>query len=166
MIRLLNYTEMFDYFKAERAKLIDAFERLPLEEFAKNRELSFYSIKDTFLHTISVENNWLHHSYRGLPNPIFKPESYPDLASIRRFAAEVDQRTVLLFGELRPDDLKKPVTRRQSDGKEITYSLEKVLYHIPIEVIHHYGEIFAEFWKMNVDAPYLSYLRYSASKSS
>lgn len=162
---MLDFTELFDYFKSERAKLTEALERLPPEEFVKNRELSFYSIKDTLLHTISVENNWLHYSYRGLQNPSFKLEVYPDLESTKRYMSEVDSKTDSLFKELRTEDLKKLVTRKQSDGKEVTYPLEKVLYHIPIEVIHHYGEIFAEFWKMNLDAPYLSYIRYFASKS-
>jgi uncharacterized damage-inducible protein DinB len=164
-IKLLSYTELFDYFKSERTKLIEAFQKLLPEEYVKNRELSFFSIKDTFLHTISVENNWLHYSYRGLPNPSFKPEVYTDLESTMRYMSEVDQKTKALFKELRPEDLRKMITRKQSDGKEVSYALEKVLYHIPIEVIHHYGEIFAEFWKMNLDAPYLSYVRYSASKN-
>lgn len=163
---MLNYTELFDYFKSERVKMVGALEKLTLEEFTRNRELSFYSIKDTFLHTIWVENSWLHYAYRGKQNPSFRPEGYPDLESTKNFIAEVDEKTFTLFNELKPDDLKKMVTRIQSDGKEATYPLEIVLYHIPIEVIHHYGEIFAEFWKMNLDAPYLSYARYYASKPS
>ena len=162
---LLSYGELFDYFKTERAKLVEEFEKFSLEEFNRNRELSFYSIKDTFIHTISVENNWLHYSYRGLPNPQFQPELYPDLASVKKYMAEVDQKTISLFKSLKQEDLKTPVTRKQSDGRVVTFPLEKVLYHTPIEVIHHFGEIFAEFWKMNLDAPYLSYVRYSASKS-
>ena len=161
---MLSYTELFDYFKTERAKLVEAFEKMTLEDFTKNRELSFYSIKDTFIHTISVENNWLHYSYRGLENPSFKPEIYPDIQSAKRYMSEVDQKTDSLFKELRPEDLGKWVSRKQSDGRVVNYRLENVLYHIPIEVIHHYGEIFAEFWKMDMEAPYISYGRYSASK--
>lgn len=163
---MLGYTELFDYFKTERAKLVEAFEKFSPDEFAKNRELSFFSIKDTFLHTISVENNWLHYSYKGLENPSFRPQDYPDIQSAKRYMGEVDQKTDSLFKELRSEDLAKTVSRKQSDGKMVSYRFENVLYHIPIEVIHHYGEIFAEFWKMNMDAPYLSYGRYSASKAT
>lgn len=161
---MLSYPIMFDYFKSERTKLIQAFENLSSEEFTKNRELSFYSIKDTFLHTLSVENNWLHLAYRGLPGLNLKPEDYPNLDRIKEVIRKVDSKTDSLFKELKPEDMKKIVRRKQSDGKEVAYPLELVLYHIPIEVIHHFGEIFAEFWKMNLEAPYLSYLRYTSDK--
>ncbi|MGI0092248.1 MAG: DinB family protein [Nitrososphaerales archaeon] len=150
----LDYTQMFDYFKSERVKIVEAFEMLPYEEFAKNRELSFYSIKGTFLHTVDVEDNWLHRAYRGLPNSNFKPEEFKSLDNVKGFMSDVDKKTARLFKEITEGDLKKPVHRKLSSGKESTFSLEQVLYHIPIENIHHYGEIFAEFWKMNLDAPY------------
>ena len=63
------------------------------------------------------------------------------------------------------NDLKKGVKRVPPDGKEIVYQLGDVLYHIPTEIIHHYGEIFAGFWKINNNAPYYSYLAYSTGKN-
>lgn len=160
----MDYTEMFDYYKTERAKLIEAFERLPLEEFAKNRELSYYSLKGTFAHTVAVENNWLHRAYRGLPNLNFDPEEFKTLEDIKRFISEVDEKTSNLFKEIVDVDLDRIVHRRLSTGQEVTYRLEIVLYQIPIEVIHHYGEIFGEFWKMNLEAPYLGYTKYASAK--
>ena len=156
----MNYKEMFDYYKAERAKLIEAFEELPLEEFAKNRELSYYSLKGTFAHTVAVENNWLHRAYRGLPNLSFDPEEFKTLDDVKRFMSEVDGKTSDLFKEITNADLDRIIHRRLSTGQEVAYRFEIVLNHIPIEVIHHYGEIFGEFWKMNLEAPYLGYTQY------
>lgn len=159
---MMNYTDLFDYFKSERAELLDAFRKLSYEEFARNRELSFYSIKDVFVHTINVEDRWLHYRYRGLADPPFEPEKYTSLDSILKYIGETDAKTNSLFKSITEEDLKKPV-RKLNDSK--FYSLEQVLYHIPIENIHHYGEIFAEFWKSNIDAPYLSYIRYSTERT-
>ena len=152
---------MFAYFKAERKNLIEAFEKLSFEEFSKNRELSYYSLKATFAHTIIVENNWLHRAYRGLPNLETKPEDLKTLDEIKKFMDETDEKTIDLFKELSGQDLEKMVRRKLSTGKEVMVRMETMLYHVAIEVIHHYGEIFGEFWKMNVDAPYLAYLRYA-----
>jgi hypothetical protein len=41
---------------------------------------------------------------------------------------------------------------------------KKIVAHT--ENYYHYGEIFAEFWKMNVDAPYYSYLAYAKEKAA
>lgn len=162
---MLSYTDLFDYFKRERDRLVAALEKLPPEELTRNRELSFYSIKDVLVHTVIVEDAWLHYRAAGRGEPSVKFEDFKTLGDVKRYMAEVDAKTAELFRNLKPEDLKREVKRTYPDGRVAVYTLEEVLYHIPIEVIHHYGEIFAEFWKMNIDAPYYSYLNYSRDRS-
>ncbi len=159
--KMLGYAELFDYFKAERRKLFHAFREMPFDEFVRNRELSFYSIKDTFLHTLSVEDNWLHYRAAGLEteSPV-RFEDFKSIEAIEKYSLEVDAKTRALFATLDSQAIQRPVIRKYPDGHSTTQSLGWVLYHIPIEVIHHYGEIFAEFWKGGKDAPYLSYLAF------
>ncbi len=135
------------------------------EEFTKNRGLSFDSIKDVFVHTVIVEDNWLHYRAAGLGESAQKVEDFRNLKEIMEYLIKVDTKTTRLFNTMTLNDLKKGVKRVQPDGKEIVYPLGDVLYHIPIEVIHHYGEIFAEFWKININAPYYSYLAYAQEKN-
>ncbi|MEM0120701.1 MAG: DinB family protein [Thermoprotei archaeon] len=163
---MLGYVELFDYFKRERDKIVSALEKMPEEEFTKNRELSFYSIKDVLVHTILVEDNWLHYRAMGKGEAQVKLENFKNLDDVKRYMREVDRKTSELFRTLKPEDLKREVRRVYPDGRVSVYTLEQVLYHVPIEVIHHYGEIFAEFWKMNLDAPYYSYLNYSKEVGS
>ena len=159
---MLNYSDLFDYFKKARVKLVESLEKMPLEEFAKDRGLSFGSIKDVLVHTVMVEDNWLHYRYPGLGSGTSnKFEDFKHLPDVKRYMAEVDAKTSKLFGKITSADLQKPVKRPRPDGTAEVFSLERVLYHVPIEIVYHYGEIFAEFWKMNTDAPYYSYLAYS-----
>lgn len=165
MFALVDYKEMFDYFKNQRGRLIEALEKLPKEEFTKERDLSFPSIKDVLVHTVMVEDNWLHYRAAGIgTGTSLKPEGFKNLADIKRYIAEVDLKTGKIFSKMTENDLRKEVKRTTQDGKVETYSLEQILYHVPIEIIYHFGEIFAEFWKMDVDAPYYSYLAYSRDK--
>jgi uncharacterized damage-inducible protein DinB len=157
---------MFDYFKKERAKIIETLEKLPQKELERNRELSFPSIKDVLVHTVMVEDNWLHYRAAGLGNGTsLKPEDFKNLQDVKKYIAEVDSKTVKLFNGMTEKDLRKEVRRTSPEGKEVVNTLERILYHIPIEIIHHFGEIFAEFWKMDIDAPYYSYLAYSREKT-
>lgn len=157
---------MFDYFKKARAKLVESLEKLTNEEFTKNRGLSFDSIKDVITHTIMVEDNWLHYRYAGLgAGTDRKFQEFKNITDVKSYMSEVDDKTAKLFQKLAEADLQKPVKRPLPNGGVTVYSLENVLYHVPIEIIYHYGEIFAEFWKMNIDAPYYSYLGYSEQRA-
>ncbi len=159
----MDYLELFDYFKKARTKLVESLEKLTNEDFTKNRGLSFDSIKDVFTHTIMVEDNWLHYRFPGLGEVTTdrKFQDFKNIADVKRYMFEVDAKTSKLFEKLGEADLQKQVKRPLPNGGAAVYSLAQVLYHVPIEVIYHYGEIFAEFWKMNIDAPYYSYLAYS-----
>ncbi len=162
---LMNYMEMFDYFKKERVKLIEALDRLSNERFTESRGLSFDSIKDVFVHTVMLEDSWLHYRAAGLPGTGLKHEDFKDLKSITQYITAVDAKTARLFTRITDRDLRNQVRRPSSDGSENVYTLEQVLYHIPIEVVHHYGEIFAELWKMGIEAPYYSLLAYFTDKT-
>jgi hypothetical protein len=109
-----------------------------------------------------VEDNWLHYRYAGLAaDTDHKFQDFKHLADVKEYMSEVDAKTSRLLGKITSGDFQKPVKRRLPNGTAEVYRLEQVLYHVPIEIIYHYGEIFAEFWKMNVHAPYYSYLAYS-----
>jgi len=162
----LDYLELFDYFKKARAKLVESLEKLTNDEFTKNRGLSFDSIKDVITHTIMVEDNWLHYRFPGLGTGTDRKfQDFKNITDVKSYMSEVDDKTAKLFQKLAEADLQKPVKRPLPNGGVTVYSLENVLYHVPIEIIYHYGEIFAEFWKMNIDAPYYSYLGYSEQRA-
>jgi uncharacterized damage-inducible protein DinB len=156
---------MFDYFKKARAKLVEAFEKMPNQEFTENRGLSFDSIKDVFVHTVMVEDNWLHYRFAGLGSGTsLKFQDFKNIEDVKKYMTGVDAKTAELLSKLTSQDLRKTFKRSLPNGKEEVFELEQVLYHVPFEIIYHYGEIFAEFWKMNVDAPYYSYLNYLREK--
>jgi len=162
MSRLLGYEELFDYFKRARGRLTDALERLPEEEFTKARGLSFESINDVLLHTVMNEDTWLHYRLPGLGNSTTRTfEEFTSIGDIKKYIIEVDGKTNRLFAQITEDDLRRLVKRIARDGTEESFELERVLYQLPLEAIYHFGEIFAEFWKMNLKAPYYPYLAYS-----
>ena len=162
---MLSYRNLFDYFKMERIVIIQAFENMSNEEFTKNRGLSFDSIKGVLAHTVMVEDNWLHWRIAGLGlGTQLKLEDLKNLQDIKKYMAEVDAKTSKFFKKLTERDLERKFKVIRPDGTETMERVEDVLYHIPIEVIHHYGEIFAEFWKMDINAPYYSYLNFSKDR--
>jgi len=165
MLGLLSYEDMFNYFKKARGKLVEALDKMPNEELNKSRGLSFDSIKDVFVHTVIVEDNWLHYRFAGLGAATSRKfQDFTSMEDVKNYMEEVDAKTAELFRRITNEDLRKTYKRTRPNGKEEVLSLEEVLYYMPFEIIYHYGEIFAEFWKMNVEAPYYSYLTYLKEK--
>jgi uncharacterized damage-inducible protein DinB len=118
---------------------------------------------------VLVEDIWLHYRAAGIDIDAWnlrKFEDFKNLQDVKKYLANVDVKTASLFTKMTDHDLRKEIKRVHPDGKEDVHKLEDLLYHVPIEVIHHYGEIFAEFWKMDITAPYYSYLNYSKDKAS
>lgn len=164
-----DYKELFDYFKRQRARLTEALEKLPLKELTKDRGLSFGSIKNVLAHTVMNEDIWLHQRLAGIKGEKLdwqarraRLEKFQNLEDVKRYMAEVDHKTARLFKGMTDQDLRKLV--KDSKPGEV-YRLEDILYQIPVETIYHFGEIFAELWKMNLEPPYYSYLAYSKDKT-
>ena len=163
----MDCKDLFGYFKRERDGLVQTLGNLPSEEFTKNRGLSFESIKDVLAHTVMVEDIWLHYRAAGKPGGVSRRlEEFKDLQDIKEYMGEVDAKTAALLDRTAEADLRREVKFTRGDGKEESYTLEEILCHVPVEVIHHYGEIFAELWKMGISAPYYSYLAYSKAKTA
>jgi uncharacterized damage-inducible protein DinB len=162
---MLTYSVLFDYFKHARRYLIRAFERLSHEEFVRPRGLSFDSIKDVFVHTIMVEDVWLHYRPNGVTMSSQVLKDIKTLHDVEQYVADVDAKTAALFQRLTVQDLRQQFPVIRPGGRNSVECLSDILYHVPIEIIYHYGELFAEFWKMGVDAPYYSYRQYAHDRT-
>ena len=58
---VFNAKELYQYSSTVRRRFLEKLEGLPWESVTKNREASFYSMKDTLLHMIDNEDmvvNW------------------------------------------------------------------------------------------------------------
>jgi uncharacterized damage-inducible protein DinB len=162
----MDYRDLFEYFKRQRAMLIEALEKLPNEEFTRNRGLSFGSIKDVLVHTVMAEDNWLHYRAAGIGNQTkVNLEDFNSISDVKRYIADVDAKTAEMFRKMTGRDLQRDVEMVYQDGmRKDTHKLEDILYHVPIEAIYHFGEIFAALWSMDLEAPYYGYRTYAMEK--
>lgn len=55
---MVDICELLKYNAQVRHRYFEAFTTLPWEKFTKNREASFYSFRDIFLHTLNVVDYW------------------------------------------------------------------------------------------------------------
>lgn len=164
---MIDFRDLFKYFKRERRELIAALEHLTRNQFTRDEGLSFGSIKNVLAHTVIVEDTWLHYRItgRGMSSPRV-PEDFMTLNEITQYMADVDAKTQSFLDSVTTEFLQRDLQVARPSGRRSVDKIINILYHIPIEIIHHYGEIFAVLWKLNIIAPYYSYLDYTRELST
>src|SRR5262245_12517003 len=94
---------LFDYHYWARDRLLAAVEPLTPEQLTRDLGSSFRSIRDTLAHIYSAE--WLWHS-RWLgqsPSAPLQPDTFPDLATLRRSWTEHEAKMRALLASLDQD---------------------------------------------------------------
>ena len=79
----MDYQQIFEYNRLVRRSFLDVLAELPWSEVVTDREASFYSLRNIFLHTLDVEEFLIHHLLQGtLQNRIIHAfEDFNDIES-------------------------------------------------------------------------------------
>jgi uncharacterized damage-inducible protein DinB len=80
--------------------------------------------------------------------------------SIRKRTREVESKTKAYVAKLKPDELERKLELPRK-GKPSTFvRVEDVLAHTALENIHHFGELIALLWQMDMEPPHLGWIDY------
>jgi uncharacterized damage-inducible protein DinB len=151
----MDFRQLFEYNRIVRRMYLDALMGLPWKEVVKNREASFYSIRNIFLHTLDVEERLIHYLIRGKIASWAKREfdEFGSIDIIKARVALTDDETAKILDSLTPNMLAERVEFPRRDLPPVRLTVEDVLIQNLTEQIHHRGELIALFWQMNVEPP-------------
>ncbi len=121
----------------------------------KNREASFYSMKNILLHMIDNEDwmvNWV------IPNKSKdyarrKSAEYTNMKMIADHLEEVEERSAQYFAKLEGTELSRRVRFTTSAGQTVDLTVEECLFQSFTEQIYHLGELIALLWQDNIEPP-------------
>jgi len=121
----------------------------------KNREASFYSMKNILIHMIDNEDwivNWV---IPGNPNQYSRRKSaeYTSIYNIFAHLTEVEERTKLFLQEVDEKELARKVNFVLSSGKMFDLTVEECLFQSFTEQLYHLGELIALLWQENIEPP-------------
>jgi len=107
----MDYQQMFEYNRLVRRSFLDVLAELPWSEVVTDREASFYSLRNMFLHTLDVEELLIHHLLQStLQNRIKHAfDDFNDIESIRTRTIETDRKTEIFLENLTPERLNKVI---------------------------------------------------------
>ncbi len=114
---MVNVRDLLAYNEAERRAFFKAFTKLSWREFIKNREASFHSIRNIFIHTLDNADSWLDFLQNKKQRSKKKFGEYKTLKEIETYMQQVEKHMHDYLETLSSGNLKKKYELEGLDGK-------------------------------------------------
>jgi len=155
---MVDIKNLLAYNDAERHAFFKAFAKLSWDELTKNREASFHSIRNIFIHTLNATDYWLDFLQGENQRSRKRFEEYKTLRDIGAYMKRVENRMNKYINSLSSEGLKRKYKGRERRKGEVeTLTAEDILVHVFEEEVHHRGELIALFWQIGIEPPVLGY---------
>ncbi|MCJ7422829.1 DinB family protein [Candidatus Bathyarchaeota archaeon] len=150
---MVDVRELLEYNHIVRRRYFESIARLSWNEFTKNREASFNSIRNIFVHTLGAVDYWLDFLQKENLHSKREFDEYRTFDEVRTYMEHVEKRMRDYLHSLSPEGLEKKYTVTGEDHKAAKITAEDVLIHVFEEEVHHRGELIALLWQMGIDPP-------------
>ena len=156
---MVDVRRLLDYNGEVRHRYFESLAELPWDELVKNREASFHSIRNIFIHTLNATDYWLDFLQNEQLHAHQRFDEYRSIEEMRGYMDHVEGRLRRYVGNLTSEGLVREYARKNAAGETITVTAEDVLIHVFEEEIHHRGELIALLWQMGVEPPPMGWKR-------
>ncbi len=155
---MVDVKRLLEYNREIRHRYFDALARLPWEELTKNREASWHSLRNIFLHTLGAIEHWLDvlENKEKIKRRGF--DEYTNTEDIRRYMEGVEGRLHKYLNGLPQSELEKKFNMKNDEGKDVEPTAEDILIHVFEEEVHHRGELIALLWQMGIEPPLMGWM--------
>jgi uncharacterized damage-inducible protein DinB len=151
--QLLKYNDLI------RDRYFEALAKLPWSEFFKNREASFHSLRNIFIHTLNAIDYWLDFLQKEKFCSRKKFDDYKTMKDVKAYMKHVEKRMGKYLDSLGTKGVYKKYKIKRGAGKVETVTAEDILIHVFEEEVHHRGEIIALLWQMGIEPPPMGWER-------
>lgn len=153
---------LVEYSQSLRNRYLEKLTTLPWEEVVKNRGASFDSLQNIFLHTLDAEDRIVNFVIPGRTKEWVSrnPEEFHDMDSVKKREREVESKTKAYLAKITSDELDRKVDFSRPGTPPMHVRVEDVLVHLALENVHHFGELIALLWQMDVEPPHMGWIGY------
>ncbi|HVO85525.1 MAG TPA: DinB family protein [Candidatus Eisenbacteria bacterium] len=154
---MVEVKHLLDYNEKIRHTYFEALEKLSWEEFVKNREASFHSMRNIFVHTLGAVNYWLDFLKKENTRSRKEFDDYTSFRDVQALMEQVEKRTHDYLDSLSTNGLKKKYTVTNDMNETVEVTAEDILIHVFEEEVHHRGELIALLWQMGIEPPLMGW---------
>jgi len=154
----MNIPELYAYSSQVRRRFANKLSELQWSEVIKNREASFYSMRNILLHMIDNEDwivNWVIFHKSTEYKREKKSDDYSSMKEVLEHLDHVEAKTKeYLKGAVeKSGEFERRINFVISSGKTFDLSVEEALFQSFTEQLYHLGELIALFWQENIEPP-------------
>lgn len=153
MFEMVDVRELLEYNACVRHEYLETLEKMSWEEFTENREASFHSMKNIFVHTLGAIDYWLDFLEAENLRAKKKYDDYKNFDEVREYMGKIEKRMNDYLASLSKEGLNKEYTVKDESGKTMKITAEDVLIHVFEEEVHHRGELIALLWQIGIEPP-------------
>ena len=154
---MVNVKELLEYNVQVRQRYFQALAGIPWKELIRNREASFNSIRNIFIHTIKAIDHWLDVLLKEKNYRAKQYDEYKSLAEIREYKDYVEKRMQKYLDDLLSAKLLDRYVVQNDLDETVEVTAGDILIHLFEEEIHHRGELIALLWQMNIEPPLMGW---------
>jgi uncharacterized damage-inducible protein DinB len=140
-VDLQTIQALYDYNRWANAKVLGAVSKLSAEQFTRNLENSFRSVRETLVHNLSAEWIWLERWNGTSPKRMLGSEELTDLAAIRKRWDKVESERAEFISKLTPELLDEVISYTNVRDQPFAYPLWQMLVHVANHSTYHRGQI-------------------------
>ena len=132
---------LYDYNKWANARVLDAVSKLNSEQFTRDLENSFRSVRETLVHTLSAEWIWLER-WKGIsPKSMLAATELTDVQAIESRWGIVESERAEFIRSLTPERLQTVISYVNTRGQTFAYPLWQMMVHVVNHSTYHRGQI-------------------------
>jgi uncharacterized damage-inducible protein DinB len=153
---MFDVKELYLYSSSVRRKFLEKLEALPWEQVTKNREASFYSMRNIMIHMIDNEDwiaNWVIYNNSAGYTRARRAEEYSSMSMVKNHFEEVERKTQAYLQTAGEKEFHRIVKFTLSSGTTFDLSVEEALFQSFTEQLYHLGELIALLWQEDVEPP-------------
>jgi uncharacterized damage-inducible protein DinB len=132
---------LVDYHYWARDVMLDAVASLTPEQFTRTIDSSFKSVRDTVAHIYAADWVWYSRWQGQSPTTLIDYGTFPDVASIRKAWADLEQKVRALVGGLSEADVARVFDYKMISGKAGSSPFWQMLHHVVNHGSYHRGQV-------------------------
>lgn len=144
---------LLDYHYWGRDRVLTAAATLTPEQYVREVESSFRSIRDTLVHIYSADWIWYSRWQGTSPRSLIDPVQFPDVAGLGTAWTELEANTRLFLESLGPDRIGQVMEYTLLSGLQSSSVFWQILQHVVNHGTYHRGQLTTLFRQVAGRAP-------------